>query len=54
MKISVKLPVMVRGDNIGATFIARNISTTSHTNHMNIRYKYVNEYVKDGVVKLFF
>ena len=54
MKIIVKYPVMVRVDNIGAIFMASNIATTCHTKHVNIRYKYVNEYVKDGVVKIVF
>ena len=42
MKILVKCPFMVRVDNVGAIFMARNITTTSHTKHMDIRYKYVN------------
>ena len=47
MKISVKHPVMVRMDNVGAIFMASNIRTTCHTKHVDIRYKYVNEYVED-------
>ena len=45
MKILVKYPVMARVDNIGAIFMANNITTTSYTKHMNVTYKYVNEYV---------
>ena len=45
MKILVKSPVMARVDNIGAIFMANNITTTSYTKHMNVTYKYVNEYV---------
>ena len=44
MKIFVKYPVMVRVYNIGAIFMASNITTMSCTKHMNIRYKIVNEY----------
>ena len=54
MKISVKLPVTVRVDNLGAIFMASNITTTSCTKHVDIRYKNVNEYVEDGVVKSIF
>ena len=54
MKISVKLSVMVRVENVGAMFIASKISTKSHTKHMDNRYKFVNEYVEDGVVKIIF
>ena len=31
-----------------------NISTTCHTKHVDIRYKYVNEYVEDRVVEIVF
>ena len=31
-----------------------NIITTYHTKHVDIRYKYVNEYVEDRVVKIVF
>ena len=48
IQMVVKCPVMVRVDNVGAIFMASNITTTSHTKHVDIWYKYVNEYVKDG------
>ena len=54
MQIMVKYPVMVRVDNVGAIFMASNIMTTSHTKHVDIQYKYVNEYVEDGIVKIIF
>ena len=44
---------MVRADNVDAIFMASNITTMCCTKHMDIRYKYVNEYVEDGVVKIF-
>ena len=52
MQIVVKHSVMVRVDNVGAIFMASNIMTTSHTKHVDIQYKYVNEYVEDGIVKI--
>ena len=51
MKISMKLSVMVRVDNVGAIFMASNINTMSCTKHMDIRYKYISEYVEEGVVE---
>ena len=54
MKISVKYPVTVRVDDINVIFVASNITTTSCTKHIDIRYKYVNEYVEDGFVKIVF
>ena len=54
MQIVVEYPVMVRVDNVGAIFMASNITNISCSKHVDIRYKYVNEYVKDGVVKIVF
>ena len=34
--------------------MANNITTTCHTKHVDIRYKYVNEYVGVRVVKMIF
>ena len=45
---------MVRVDNIGAIFLASNNTTKSCAKHVDIRYKYMNEYVEDGVVKIIF
>ena len=50
MKILVKYLVTVRVDNVGPTFMATKITTRSHTKHVDIRYKYVNEDVEDGIV----
>jgi hypothetical protein len=41
MMIQVKLPITVRVDNVGAIFTAKNVSTTSHTKHINIHTKYI-------------
>ena len=54
MQIAVKYPVTARVDNIGAIFMASNVTTTCHTKHVDIWYKYVNEYVEDGIVKIIF
>ena len=54
MKIKVKLPVTVRVDNVGAIFMSKNISTSNCTKHVDIRTKYVNEYVEDGIIKIIF
>ena len=53
MQISV-CPFMVRVDNVGTIFMASNITTMSHTKYVDIWYKYVNEYVEDGIVKIIF
>ena len=50
---AVKEVTMVRVDSVGATFMVGNVTVTS-TKHVDIRYKYVNEYVEDGIVKILF
>ena len=54
MKILVKYPAMVKVDNVGEIIMASNITTTCHTKHVDIWYKYVNEYVEDEIVKIIF
>ena len=52
MKINVTLPIVVNVDNMGTVFMSRNISTTGRSKHIDVRTKYVNEYVEDGVLKI--
>ena len=54
MKIKIQLPVEVRVDNVGAIFMSKNVTTTSRTKHVDIRSKYVREYVEDGIIKIVF
>ena len=54
MKILVKLPVMVSIGNNCAIFMAGIITATSHTKHVEIRYKNVNECVEEGIAKIVF
>lgn len=54
MGIKVKLPIIVRVDNVGAIFMSKNITTSNRTKHVDIRTKYVNEYVEDGILKIIF
>ena len=43
MQISVKLQVMVSVHDVGVILMVSNITTMSHTKHVYIRYKYLNE-----------
>ena len=52
--IKVSLPIIVRVDNIGAIFMSKNITTAGRTKHVDVRFKYVNEYVEEGIVKIIF
>ena len=40
--------------SVGAIFTESNITSTCNTKHVDIRYKYVNEYIEDRVVKIIF
>ena len=51
MKISIKLPVMVRVDDVGTIVMASNITTMLCTKHMD---KYGNKYVEDRVITIAF
>ena len=54
MKIKVKYPVTVLVDNVGAIFMSSNVTTSSQTKHVDVRTKYVRQYVEDGIVKIVF
>jgi hypothetical protein len=51
--ISVKLPIIVRIDNIGAIFTAEDPSSGVRTRHIDTRYNFICKHVEDGLVKLF-
>ena len=48
MNISVKLPLMVRVDNLRAIVMIGDVTATSHTKHV-LSYKNLNEYIEDGI-----
>jgi len=52
--IEVKLPVIVRVDNVGAIFMAENLTTSQRTKHVDIRYHFVREFVEDGFIRIIF
>jgi hypothetical protein len=52
MGIPVKLPIIVRVDNVGAIFMAKNVTTSTRTRH--VRYHFVREFVEDGFIKIIF
>jgi hypothetical protein len=54
MGISVKLPVIVGVDNIGAIFMTENVYTNSRTKHVDVRYHFVREFVEEVFVKIVF
>jgi hypothetical protein len=51
--ISIKLPILVRTDKIGAIFMSENLSSGIHTRHIDIRYHFIREQVEDGLIQYF-
>ena len=54
MGLKVRTPIVVRVDNVGAIFMAENVSTSARTRHVDIRYAYVREFVEEGFLKILF
>jgi hypothetical protein len=52
--VDAKLPIVVRCDNVGAIFMAENSSSGIRTSHIDTRYNFVREHVKDGLIKIVF
>ena len=50
--ITIELPIIVHVDNAGAIFLANNKNISQRTKHIQTRYHFVREFIKDGVIKL--
>jgi hypothetical protein len=50
--ISVKPPIIVITNNIGAIFMAENPSSGVRTSHIETRYHFIREHVKNGFIKI--
>jgi hypothetical protein len=49
------LPIIVRVDNNGVIFImSENLAVSQCTKQVDIRYKFVNEFVEDGFLRIIF
>ena len=54
MGIELKLPIVIRVDNIGAIFMSENVAISNRTKHVDVRYHFVREFVQDGFIKVIF
>jgi len=52
--VKVKFPIIVRVDNVGAIFMAKNVMNSQRTKHMDIHYHFVQEFVVDSYIKIIF
>ena len=48
----MKLPIIVHVDNLGTVFMSENVSVSQRTKHVDIRYRFVQEFVLDGFIKV--
>jgi hypothetical protein len=54
LHIKVDLPIVVKTDNIEAIFMSENALTCFHTWHKDIRYHFVQEFIKDDFIMIEF
>jgi hypothetical protein len=52
--MNVKLPIVVRCDNVGAIFMAENSSSGVCTRHDDTRYHFICEHIEDGFIQIVF
>jgi len=50
----LQLAIRVRVDNIGAIFLAENQNNSDRTKHVDTRYHFVQQYIRDGTVLIEF
>ena len=54
LNITVKLPITVRVDNVGAIYLANNAISGPRTKHVDIRYHFVRDYIEKGIIQIDF
>jgi len=54
MDVKVQLPIICRVDNVGAIFMAENVTATPKSKHMDTRAKFVTQFITDGFLKIIF
>jgi hypothetical protein len=54
LHIKVNLHIVVKTDNIGAIFMFKNALTGFCTQHVDTRYHFFREFIKDGFIKTLF
>ena len=50
----IKFPIVVRVDNLGAIFMSDNISVSQRTKHVDVRCRFIQQYVMEGFIKVIF
>ena len=54
LEVKIEFPIVIRVDNIGAIYLAKNQVLSNRTKHIGVRYHFVREYIEDGIIKIVF
>jgi hypothetical protein len=54
MGIEIKLPILIKVDNVGAIYLSNNFALSQRTKHIDIRQHFVREFVEVGIIKTIF
>ena len=54
MILEVNLSITLILDNVVATCMSENLTTSNRTKHVDTRYRFVNEFVEDGFIEIIF
>ena len=52
--LPVSLPIPLEVDNKGAGYMAENDINNKRTKHIDIRYHFIREFIKNGTIELFY
>lgn len=52
--ITVKTPITVYVDNLGAIYLSKSAGTSNRTKHIDTHYHFVREYIEDGTIQIEF
>jgi hypothetical protein len=54
MGMKIRLPIVIKVDNVGAIYLSNNYTTSQRTKHIDIRTHFVRQYIEDGIIKIEF
>ena len=54
LELKIEYPIIIRVDNIGAIYLAKNQVLSNRTKHIGVRYHFVREYIEEGIIKIIF
>jgi hypothetical protein len=54
LDLPITLPIICRVDNVGAIFMAENVTATARTKHIDLRIRFIAEFVEEGFMKIIF